>query len=542
MSSLKKAVTRITLDLSMPDVQKSITCTRGDRLRLLEIIVTNEGKPFQLPPKWSALLFGIKPDGTKLENGCVVEKGRIVYDFESEDQIATCVGRYAVTVWIHDEEGVPVAAPKIWVNVIESGAQQIAESIDQFNVLLQHSSSILALQEKDKQVDESISALQEKDAQVDKEISGLKEKDAQVDEEISGLKEKDAQVDEEIKTLSSRLGNVVSSKVITIDPSNWTDASPYEARINIDVPIRTEIRSTVLLIPKNEQTRDESQAIELAVKGIWTTDQANSISVVMTRQDTDPPTIPLSYLALVVYDEEASEDSTATVEFVGVVNLPDELMEREVKRALEALGVTEDLITTMGDVDAARRDVEQAKNDIDQAKNDIDQAKSDIEETISISITNIPPSRWRDSDPYETTLSMDSISPGEIILLIPADSKTKEAAAKARLTVTPEPGGEDNRYVYVARSEASAPPAVNLEFIVIRLKDESTTDLRVALIGVDSYGDIIPASIDLSRMDEGEIVETFAGGTTKTTTIEYDADGNPVKITDGDGNVTVLTW
>ena len=51
------------------------------------------------------------------------------------------------------------------------------------------------------------------------------------------------------------------------------------------------------------------------------------------------------------------------------------------------------------------------------------------------------------------------------------------------------------------------------------------------------------ASIDMSLFDsEGKIVETFADGTSKTTVIEFDEGGNPVKITDGDGNVTVLTW
>lgn len=51
------------------------------------------------------------------------------------------------------------------------------------------------------------------------------------------------------------------------------------------------------------------------------------------------------------------------------------------------------------------------------------------------------------------------------------------------------------------------------------------------------------ASIDMSAFDSaGQIVETFADGTSKTTVIEFDEGGNPVKITDGDGNVTVLTW
>lgn len=50
-------------------------------------------------------------------------------------------------------------------------------------------------------------------------------------------------------------------------------------------------------------------------------------------------------------------------------------------------------------------------------------------------------------------------------------------------------------------------------------------------------------SIDLSALDSaGQIVETFADGTSKTTTLEFDEGGNPVKITDGDGNVTTLTW
>ena len=51
------------------------------------------------------------------------------------------------------------------------------------------------------------------------------------------------------------------------------------------------------------------------------------------------------------------------------------------------------------------------------------------------------------------------------------------------------------------------------------------------------------ASINLSGLDTtGQIVETYADGSTKTTSLEFDADGNPIKITDGDGNVTELIW
>lgn len=53
----------------------------------------------------------------------------------------------------------------------------------------------------------------------------------------------------------------------------------------------------------------------------------------------------------------------------------------------------------------------------------------------------------------------------------------------------------------------------------------------------------VATSIDLSGYESnGQIAETYADGTTKTTTVEFDASGNPTKITDGDGNVTTLTW
>lgn len=50
-------------------------------------------------------------------------------------------------------------------------------------------------------------------------------------------------------------------------------------------------------------------------------------------------------------------------------------------------------------------------------------------------------------------------------------------------------------------------------------------------------------TVDLSAFEtEGKIVETYDDGSTNTTTMEFDANGNPVKITDGYGNETVLTW
>lgn len=55
-------------------------------------------------------------------------------------------------------------------------------------------------------------------------------------------------------------------------------------------------------------------------------------------------------------------------------------------------------------------------------------------------------------------------------------------------------------------------------------------------------GTVPPTAIDISGLDtDGTIVETYADGTSKTTTMEFDDKGNPTKVTDGNGNVTELT-
>lgn len=76
-----------------------------------------------------------------------------------------------------------------------------------------------------------------------------------------------------------------------------------------------------------------------------------------------------------------------------------------------------------------------------------------------------------------------------------------------------------------------------VEILVEHKIDEKYLPDTIARVSPD------PVSIDLSALDtEGKIVETFADGSTKTTTVEFDADGNPVKIIDADGNETVLAW
>lgn len=52
-----------------------------------------------------------------------------------------------------------------------------------------------------------------------------------------------------------------------------------------------------------------------------------------------------------------------------------------------------------------------------------------------------------------------------------------------------------------------------------------------------------PTSVDLSAFEtQGLIVETYADGSEITYQMEFDSEGRPIKVTDSNGNETVLTW
>lgn len=139
MSITRQAVTRLTLDLGLPNCQTSAAIHKGDKNRRWEITVIDDGKPFHLPDTWTVVLAGVKPDGTSLYNGCVVDDGKIVYDFASGPQIATCEGTFRIQFDIFDEEGDVVATPKIWVDCQKParGATDGIESMPEYTIIEQ---------------------------------------------------------------------------------------------------------------------------------------------------------------------------------------------------------------------------------------------------------------------------------------------------------------------------------------------------------------------------------------------------------------------
>lgn len=300
MSITKKAVTSLTLDLSMPDVQAGFTCTMGDRARRLEILVTDGGKPFAIPPTWSAILSGTKPDGTELVNGCVVQNGKIIYDFESGDQIATCAGGFAVTVWFMDDEGDPVATPKFWLTVVDSGIQKILneiESTDQFTFL----------------------------------------------QELVGM----------LNSLIDVGKQVVVSGVIVPKKDFSQEVTSY------DVPLEIDDGDVVLLLPGNEAAKDEVARLEITV-GVESDEDEKKILRLYKSAESIPEG-NLSLIAVRLKDDNGLTPRAAMIGFGAPSSVSSEDLdslrtefETAIEEAREEVGAAiDDVNSALGDIDSA---------------------------------------------------------------------------------------------------------------------------------------------------------------------------------------------
>lgn len=138
MSITSKAVTRMVLDMGKVDVQKSVAFTKGDVNRRWEVTLVDNGSPFDIPRNWTAALSAIKPDGNPIYNGCVVEHGRIVYDFAGGEQLVTSEGIFAAEFDVFDETGQPVCSPRVWIQVLPVSRNLAPmESDPQFTLLRQ---------------------------------------------------------------------------------------------------------------------------------------------------------------------------------------------------------------------------------------------------------------------------------------------------------------------------------------------------------------------------------------------------------------------
>ena len=263
MSYARSAVTRMTLDMSRLDLQRSETVTQGDTNRRWEVTLINGGAPFRLPPNWTAALTGIKPDGNGLQNGCSVVDGKIIYDFAAGKEIATCVGSYPVQFDVWDEVGELVASPKVYVNVL-ADVRPHAELDSEGQYTL---------------IGDLIGRVNQTDADVDLlGETALAQGDA-----IAALKEK-----------------ITTAGTIPIPASEWTDTLPKLASPEQPVLVKGTV---ALLMPSNTASQIAARKAKITVQA----EPYKSGNIIVQREDGEAPTenITLDYIIIKVDNPEA---------------------------------------------------------------------------------------------------------------------------------------------------------------------------------------------------------------------------------------------
>ena len=280
MSYARSAVTRMTLDMSRLDLQRSETVTLGDTNRRWEVTLINGGAPFRLPPNWTAALTGIKPDGNGLQNGCSVVDGKIIYDFAAGKEIATCVGSYPVHFDIWDEVGELVASPKLYVNVLADVRPHAELKSDgQYT---------------------QIGNLIGKVNQIDADVDRLAEKMLTQGDDITALKEK-----------------VTTAGTVTIPASEWTDTTPHEAFLNLNSDVFAK-GCIVLFAPEDDATKEAAGKARMSMSVDKVVDAESPFRdfVMIARAESGiVPTIPLNLRYTVI---KTDTENKVLVALIGV--------------------------------------------------------------------------------------------------------------------------------------------------------------------------------------------------------------------------------
>lgn len=445
MSYARKAVTRMTLDMSRVDLQRSETVTLLDTNRRWEVTLTNGGTPFRLPNNWTASLVGVKPDENGLMLSCSVVDGSIIFDFAENEQLTTCAGAFPLVFDVWNEYGELVASPKIWLHVLpDVRPHEDLKSTGQYTTI----GDLIAAEKANRE-------------DIDKNASDI----AALDERVT------ANADE-IADNAERIETNADNHLQLLDRLYGEGG---------DIP---DIRATLT----EHGGQIENLMGDVADNREGLAEVRNNLANFLDVDDDTRDQLS-EVLSLITANEQAIK------QFVSMGGAP-----------------------------------------------------------VGSGTLVVPMDQWNDETPTGAMVALpaNTMGAGSVMLLTPANDATKEAASKARLTVSVDisgdSGGNINDYVVLLRAETAAKPAADMEFAFVILQTTATTSL-VTLIGVDAAGSPTPTSIDLTALDPveqedgrlmGYITETFGEGEDapkKVTEVIYDDAGNIIKI----GN-TAINW
>ena len=130
------SVSRFTLNTRDEEAQLSFSVKQGDTARRIIATLTENGEMFCLPDDCYAVFAASKSDGTKFNDSCVIQDGRIIYDLDP--QLTLAVGRADCDITVYGRGGAVISTARFTMTVFESifaGASDDMVSEDTFHVL-----------------------------------------------------------------------------------------------------------------------------------------------------------------------------------------------------------------------------------------------------------------------------------------------------------------------------------------------------------------------------------------------------------------------
>lgn len=310
MSYARKAVTRMTLDMSRVDLQRSETVTLLDTNRRWEVTLTNGGTPFRLPNNWTASLVGVKPDENGLMLSCSVVDGRIIFDFAENEQLTTCAGAFPLVFDVWNEYGELVASPKIWLHVLpDVRPHEDLVSTDQYTTI-----GDLIAKEQANRTDieknaDDIEALDKRVDELDEDVNGengLAGKMQLVEEQLEGIPKEPKAVKNALDGLAGSISvmnnRLTTGGTILVSKASWGDS---EQNVTVQIKLSGNVLkpgTLMVLAPGNDATKQIVAEYGMSMKVDETVDGSDDGEdiVVLERKPGKIPEANLTFFYAVI--------------------------------------------------------------------------------------------------------------------------------------------------------------------------------------------------------------------------------------------------
>ena len=129
---------KISLDVQKRDTQVFLSAIRGDTNRVIEISLTENGKPFDIAEGSTAVFSAVKPDGNCIYNDCdKVDTDNNLITYRITEQTVAAVGEVKCQIKLIDVNGGVLTAPSFSIIVGDTlyNEQPIIDSSEEFNAL-----------------------------------------------------------------------------------------------------------------------------------------------------------------------------------------------------------------------------------------------------------------------------------------------------------------------------------------------------------------------------------------------------------------------